>query len=173
MSKFIESEIYGNCDVNNNSTSHGKVYNDDILYVSFSQFQEDPDAQPWLLEITVHVRRFDNIKTNSGVPMVHWWFAYSGSDASSNQGPVPIDDQGAGTATLSFSEGYILYPTVGTSIDAESATLNTSIASATTHNFLLQWNGGIDAANNYTKYLNVMVQGIVYSEKIDYLLLVD
>lgn len=163
MSKFIESEIYGNCDVNNNSTVNGKVYNDDILHVSFS-FDA---AAPSDIDLTIHVRRFDGTTTKSGVPMVHWWFALSGSDASSNQEPAQIDDGGFGSVTITYTTGNELDPTPGGTIDPEGFDLHTAIVDEDSNDIVIHLTSGGDDID-ITRYLNVMVQGIVYSERFEY-----
>lgn len=163
MSKFIETEIYGNCDVNNNSTVNGKVYNDDILYASFSNEMTDPVT----VDVRIHIRRFDDTLTKSGVPMVHWWFAKSGSDASSNQEPSQIDSDGYDTITISYSTGFGLDPTPGTTVDPEGFDLHTAIVDENSHDIVINLTSNGDDIS-ITRYLNAMVQGIVYSERFEY-----
>jgi len=161
MSKFIESEIYGNCDVNNKATINGKIYNDDILYVSFSKI-DNGDTPLMDIDLRIHVRRFDNTITKSGYPMVHWWFAISGSDASTNQEPSQVDPNDI--VNITYDNGYELDPTPGTSVIASGTDLHTAITDSA-NDIILHLLGDLADDSSFTGYINAMVQGIVYSEK--------
>jgi len=160
MAKFIDlTEIYGNCFINNQSIIHGKIYNNDLLYVSFSQIINETYDKT----LVVSVRKFDNTITNSGVPTVHFWFSDEGCDAISNQAPNYVDDIGFGTLTITCTSGYMLDPTLNTTIN-DGTYLNTAIVNSTTHDLRIRlYSFGDDLT--YTKFLNVFVQGMVYSEK--------
>ncbi len=157
MAKFIDlTEIYGNCFTNNTALVHGKIYNNDLLYVSFSQVGNRTD-----LSVNIHVRRFDGSLTNSGVPLIHWWVSYSGSDSYVNQTPVA---PGGGTTYMSLTTGYMIDPTLNTTI-TNGATLWTSIVNSSSQNATVRFTSSV-ADTTYNYFLNAMVQGIVYSEKI-------
>ncbi len=160
MAKFIDlTEIYGNTLVNNQSLVHGKIYNDDLLYVSFSQEGDYGNRI-----INIHVRRFDGNKTTSGVPIIEWWFSNSGSDASNYQEPISL--QGPGTVNIYMTSGHMLSPTTGANVPS-TTDLKTSIVHSGSHDVVMTITGG-DLMQYLTAFINVQVQDIVYSELFDY-----